>query len=197
MSNRTGVREDLVVVSSRGGLIAKEVNLVEPFVLNSAECVCLVPTVRKDVERDLSTDGKRQAIVGELLFKDLNEFYAVTVLLVYSFKLVAFLNSCIATNGTNVDHSPTEFNKGSALDRNVHVSDVMKNEVDEGFVTVFPNKLYERLGRKRLSAFERREPVLRKGIIKVIDYTTSGGLELFGDLDKIRAADEPNDNPLA
>lgn len=42
-------------------------NLFETFLLDMPQCVCFVPAARKYVERDLTSDGESQVIVGELL----------------------------------------------------------------------------------------------------------------------------------
>ena len=91
MPNGTRVRENFVVVPTLyhtpgldrhecikrglylGRLISEEVNLLKAFVFDVSERICLVPTIWKDVERDLTTDGKRQAIVCKFLLQDLNK----------------------------------------------------------------------------------------------------------------------------
>jgi hypothetical protein len=45
----------------------------------------------------------------------------------------------------------------------------MENKVDKGLVTVFTDVLDERLRGKRLTLLERRQPILRKRIIKIFD----------------------------
>lgn len=72
---------------------------------------------------------------------------------------------CISTDGTDVDHSFTELDECASisrvshdeaeffvgplpLDRDVKVSDVVKDKVDEGFVFFFSEEVNERLRRK-------------------------------------------------
>jgi hypothetical protein len=91
VSNCPWVGEDLIVVSTlyhtarldrhehirRGlcleGLISEEVDLFKAFVFDMSERIGLVPTIWKDVERDLTADGIRQAIVCKLLLQDLDK----------------------------------------------------------------------------------------------------------------------------
>jgi hypothetical protein len=40
-------------------LISEEVDLLKAFVFDVSERICLVPTIWKDVKRDLTTDGIR------------------------------------------------------------------------------------------------------------------------------------------
>ena len=55
------------------GFITEEVNLVEMFISHNSQCVCLVPTIGKDVNWNLTTYCKCQAIIGELLSKSLDK----------------------------------------------------------------------------------------------------------------------------
>jgi len=54
-------------------LISEEVDLFKPFVFDVSERIGLVPSIWKDVKRDLTADGKRQAIVGKFFLQDLNK----------------------------------------------------------------------------------------------------------------------------
>jgi hypothetical protein len=61
------------------GLISEEVDLFKAFVFDVLECICLVPTIWKDVERDLATDGVRQAIICKSFPQDHNKGRSYTV----------------------------------------------------------------------------------------------------------------------
>jgi hypothetical protein len=49
------------------------VDLFKAFVFDVLERICLVPTIWKDVERDLTADGIRQAKVCKPLLQDLDK----------------------------------------------------------------------------------------------------------------------------
>ena len=55
------------------------------------------------------------------------------------------------------------------LDRDIQVGDVMKDKVREGLVTLFADEFDEGLRVQLFTEFERRQPVLRKRIVKFID----------------------------
>lgn len=50
MSDSSVIGEDLIVISTFMSLITKEVNLLESFLLDVSESVCLVPASWEDVE---------------------------------------------------------------------------------------------------------------------------------------------------
>ena len=64
------------------GLVSEEMNLLEFFVFDSSKSIGLIPTGGEDVEGNLSTDGKCQAIVRELLLQNLYECRSDFVFLV-------------------------------------------------------------------------------------------------------------------
>lgn len=72
VSSRPAIRVDLIIISSRHGLVAEEVNGVvlnaRNFLLclNVLQAEGLVPACREDVEGDLTADGVCQAVVREL-----------------------------------------------------------------------------------------------------------------------------------
>jgi hypothetical protein len=55
MSNDTGVAEDLIVIAALEGLVSEKVDFPKVFLLNVSKAVGLVPTVREDIKRDLTT----------------------------------------------------------------------------------------------------------------------------------------------
>lgn len=50
VSDGAGVFIDLVVVAALGCLVSEEVDLFETLRLDVTQCVCLVPSCRKDIE---------------------------------------------------------------------------------------------------------------------------------------------------
>lgn len=61
MSYSSGIAEDLVVIAARSSIITEKVYLLEILILDMLQAVGLVPTLRKDIERDHTTDGEFQA----------------------------------------------------------------------------------------------------------------------------------------
>ena len=73
--------------------ITKKVNLREDsLLLNVLETISLIPPVWEHVERDLSPDAIRQAVVCKVGLESLHEVSADIVDLVVRFKVVTFLD---------------------------------------------------------------------------------------------------------
>lgn len=56
-------------------------NLFKSLVFHSTKGVSLVPSIREDVERNLTADGKRKSIVREFFLESLDKFRAIALLL--------------------------------------------------------------------------------------------------------------------
>lgn len=65
-------------------------NFVETLVFYPTKRVPLVPSIRKDVERNLTTDGKRKSVVGEFFPENLDEFFAIPFFLNYEINVCGF-----------------------------------------------------------------------------------------------------------
>ena len=95
--------------------ITEEVDLFKTFVLNMSERVGLVPAIGENVKRDLTTNGKRQAIVCKFLLQDLDKSCSHTVYLkklqlqwqgkptrktnlIVSLKFMTFLNTLLSSS---------------------------------------------------------------------------------------------------
>jgi hypothetical protein len=59
--------------------------------------------------------------------------------------------------------------RNGPLDGDVHVGNVVEDEVDERLVLLLADKLDERLGRERLAELVRRQAVLGKAEVKAAD----------------------------
>lgn len=59
--------------------------------------------------------------------------------------------------------------KDKPLNRDVHVGDVVEDEVDKRLVLLLAEKLDERLGRERLTELVRCQAVLGKAKVKVVE----------------------------
>ena len=58
------------------GLISEEVDFFKAFVFDVSEPIGLVPIIWKDVKRDLTADGIRQAIACKSLCRTLTKLFA-------------------------------------------------------------------------------------------------------------------------
>ena len=123
MSDGARIAEDLIVVASldvrkenradRHRLVSKEVNLV--VVRQKLETVRLVPSLRNDVEGNLSANEIDEVHVRELLLQHFHHLLANVVLLVVLTKGVSLLLGAVAANGADIDHAGAEFDEGSSV----------------------------------------------------------------------------------
>jgi hypothetical protein len=79
----------------------------------------------------------------ESLFEDSDELLTDLGILVVLLEVVSFLCAGVTADGADVDHAVAELNKGSALDRNVEISNVVKDKVGELLVLLLSNVLDE------------------------------------------------------
>lgn len=68
MADSSRVAVDLIVISSRFGLVSKEVNGWVVVLLNNPQTVSLIPTIGKHIKADLPSDWKWQSFSFELFF---------------------------------------------------------------------------------------------------------------------------------
>ena len=123
MSDGARIAEDLIVVASLDvrkwnradghRLVSKEVNLV--VVRQKLETVRLVPSLRNDVEGNLSANEIDEVHVRELLLQHFHHLLANVVLLVVLTKGVSLLLGAVAANGADIDHAGAEFDEGSSV----------------------------------------------------------------------------------
>ena len=95
---------------------------------------------------------------------------------------------CIPADRANIDHSVTEYYESSAreevsakfrktyglemtlpFDRNVHVCDVMEDEIHERLVLLLADPFDERLRLKLFSELVSNKAVLGEGVVKIVD----------------------------
>lgn len=135
MSNGPLIAVNLPIVTTGVRLVAKEMNLVvnnaTPSFLfrNVREAVRLVPTSGKDVEGDLSANGVCETEVREGLLELGDHGGADVVLDVVSLVVVALLDGGVTANGGDVDHTVAELDKGTALDGDIEVGDVVEDPI--------------------------------------------------------------------
>ena len=105
---------------------------------------------------------------------------------------------CVPSNGTDVDHSVTELDKGTPsgrkqgpqpercrcgvlpFNRDIQVRDVMEDEVHERFIFLFTDMLNKRLRRELFAQFVGGQPILGEPVIEFINNCKEEGFERQG-----------------
>ena len=147
----------------------------------------LVPADGENVERDLATDRETQVHIGELSPKRLNEGFAHAGSLVELLELIALLLRAVAPDWAHVNHAVAELDEGAALDRDVEISDVVQDEVDESLETILPQVLVDTLLLNLDSELVCVESILCEAPIGCIDHR---GSHLLPHLDEVAAGDD-------
>lgn len=125
----------------------------------------------------------------ESLLESCDELLSYSGLLVESLEVVSLLGAGITTNRGDIDHAISEFNKGSTLDGDIQIGNVVQTEVDELLVLVLANPLDEAVGLQRLAELESGQSVLGEAEVEEGGDIDAGGLaELFLLLGEVGAA---------
>jgi ketopantoate hydroxymethyltransferase len=150
MANGSGISVNLVIVAALESLVTKEVNVLVGnaigllgLVLEVLEAVGLVPASREHVEGNLSANGKGEAEMTKSLLEDSDKLLTDLGILVVLLEVVSFLCASVTADGADVNHAVAELDKGSALDGNVEISDVVEDKVGELLVLLFTNEFDE------------------------------------------------------
>lgn len=112
-------------------------------------------------------------------------------------ELIALRDAGVSANRADVHHSISELDKGTSLDWNIQVGNVVKNELDQLLVVVLANVIDESLGSERDTRLVCGETVLCETEIKERGDWNRSRTELFLLLGKIGATDEANCDFLA
>lgn len=121
---------------------------------------------------------------GDKLLSDLG-------LLVKGLEVVPLLGAGVPADGGDVDHAVAELDKGSPLDGDVEVGDVVQAEVGEFLVLGLADPADEAVGGEGLAQLVGREAVLGEAVVEEGGDGDAGGLaELLFLLDEVGAADE-------
>ena len=104
----------------------------------------------------------------------------------------------VTSDGRNVDHAVAELDKGSALDGDVEVGDVVQDELDQLLVLVLADPLDEAVGLELLTELDGCEAVLGEAEVEEGRHIHAGrGADLFLLFDQVAAADEADGAFLA
>lgn len=113
MSLCSSISIDLMIISTWLALVSKEVNLIE-ILLNELQAVRLIPPLREDIKRNLTTNGKGQVLVSELLLESINEISSNVVFFVVSLEFVSFFSRAVSADWTDINHACSVFNESSS-----------------------------------------------------------------------------------
>lgn len=153
---------------------------------------------QKQKERKRMNSSIRKPQVAEFLLENSNKLLSNLGLLVVGLKLVSLLGAGVSADGADVDHAVAELDKGSSLDGNVQVGNVVQDEVGKLLVLVLANPLDEAAGRERLAQLVCGQTVLGEAVVEEGGDRHAGGLaELLLLLDEVGAADEASGALLA
>jgi hypothetical protein len=76
---------------------------------------------------------------------------------------------CPCSNLHKSEINEIKRNRRAPFDWYVHVSNVMKREVDQRFVAIFTQEADERLRWQFFSEFVRRQTILRKTVVEIMN----------------------------
>jgi hypothetical protein len=198
MANGSGISVNLVIVAALESLVTKEVNVLVGnaigllgLVLEVLEAVGLVPASREHVEGNLSANGKGEAEMTKSLLEDSDKLLTDLGILVVLLEVVSFLCASVTADGADVNHAVAELDKGSALDGNVEISDVVEDKVGELLVLLFTNEFDEGVWVEWLAELVGSEAVLGEAKVEESgDGLASGLAQLLLLLGEVGTADE-------
>ena len=151
------------------GFVPKKVNGTK-LLLDVLEAVGLVPAIREHIEAYLAADGKGEAVVCKLLAQLRDQGLAHAVDAVVGLKFVALGHAGIAPDRRHVDHAVAELDEGAALDGDVHVGNLVQDEVGHALVAVFAQPFDEAVAREGLPLAVRRQAVLGEAEIEHVQH---------------------------
>ena len=111
--------------------------------------------------------------------------------------LIALLDRSIPANRAHIDHAIAELHKSTTLDRDIQISNVVQDELDQLLVVVLADPLDERVRRERYAHADRRQAVLGEAEVEEVGDGDAGGAELLLLLGQVGAADEADGDFVA
>lgn len=115
MSNGSLMGENFEIVPPFKRLVTEKMNLIIVRRINEFETIGLVPSGRKHIETNLSSNAVGEIQIGKLFAHCDHHGFSDLVLQIVGFVIVAFFATAVATNGRNVEHATAEFEKSTAL----------------------------------------------------------------------------------
>ena len=99
--------------------------------LQELETVGFVPSLRDNIEGNLTTNQVHEVVFRKLLLENLDHLLTNMVLLVIKAKGITLLLRTIATDRTDVEHSRTELDEGTSLHGDTQLTNIAQDKVDE------------------------------------------------------------------
>ena len=99
MTNGSLVAENLKIISTLKRFITKEVNFIKVRFRQKLETIRLVPSIWKDIKRDLTTNAVGQIQIGEFLSHGFHHIRSDIVGKIKDFIIIALLARAVAANG--------------------------------------------------------------------------------------------------
>jgi hypothetical protein len=129
--------------------------------------------------------------VAESLSESLNKLLSHLRVLVKGLEIIALLGAGVSANRWHIDHAVAKLDKGSALDGDVEVGNVVQAEVGELFVLVLADPFDEAVAGHGLAELVGRQAVLGEAEVEEGGDGDAGGLaQLLLLLDEVGATDE-------
>lgn len=170
--NDSGVSVNFKIISPRLCLVTKKVNVAK-FIAHKLKAIGFVPSLGEHVKADLAADGILQTIVGELALQSINHFGTDLMLVVILFEIIALRLGAVPSDWGNVEHTVSELDECTTLDRNIKVSDHAKRELDKHLQTIVPEEVQKRLAMKLLSIKKSHQAILGEHIIELLKNIAS------------------------
>ena len=96
------VCEYFKIVPAIKGLVTKEVDLVEVSFFDEIEAIGFVPTLRKHIERDLSTNTKLELEMSKCLLHSLDHVLPNVISQIKLLVVISLLSGTIATDRADI-----------------------------------------------------------------------------------------------
>ncbi len=127
---------DLVVVTSFKRFISEKVYFL--IILQKLQAVCFVPSVGEHIKGYLSSNGVGKPNIWELLLQSINKvlpnfrsLHQPITYVVILLELISLTLRTVPTDWTDINHSRPIFYKGSPLNGNIQLRQILQAEVDE------------------------------------------------------------------
>lgn len=124
-----GMAKDFIVVAAGRSLITEEVDSLETFALQVIQAESLIPALGENINGNLATDGELKSVGIKALSEFLDKLWSDVFLGVKISKSKTLIVGAVTADRRNVDHSVAVFDKGSPLDGNLEVGEVVEDKL--------------------------------------------------------------------
>ena len=106
-----------MIIATRISFVSKEMNGLETIFLHMLQTIPFVPSDRKGVDGDLTSDGELHSHVGKLLHQCFPKLFSDSVFLVVFGKFDSLFLRATSADRTDVDQSVSEFDEITSFAR--------------------------------------------------------------------------------